>query len=106
MATHAEAALVLDIFRCDLILAATNDGGAWDALERLRAAAGDTPVVILTTAGAAAFAGYRRRGFAGLTTTPADWDDTRTTLAAFLDGSALTRATTVPTAAIAPTVPL
>lgn len=38
----------------------------WSGLDRLRAAAGDTPVVILSAHARRSFVGYAERGFAGL----------------------------------------
>jgi len=52
----------------------------WDEIERLHAAAGTTPTVLLSDSGAVPFAGYRERGFAGLIVTPCDPDDLSTTL--------------------------
>ena len=53
----------------------------WAVLERLRAAAGSTPVVIFTAAGQQEFADYRARGFADLVLKPFDLDDLVTTVA-------------------------
>lgn len=67
----------------DLLLVASPDlpgDGRWEEPERLRAAAGAIPVVLLSTSGAVPFAGYRERGFAGLIVTPCDADDLSTTL--------------------------
>jgi two-component system KDP operon response regulator KdpE len=58
--------------------------GGWGALARLRAAAGATPIVILSASGAAPFAGYRARGFAGLVAKPGDADDLSTAVAPLL----------------------
>jgi CheY-like chemotaxis protein len=84
--TLADALTALSAFRFDLILAdapVLPGPDRWAALDRLRAASA-APVVILTTAGAIPFAGYRARGFAGLVTKPFDGDDLSTTLRGIL----------------------
>src|SRR5690349_17217015 len=66
MATSEAAALAaLAARHFDLILmdplgaASAADPGRWAALERVRAAGGDTPLVVFTAYPAAAFAGWR-----------------------------------------------
>jgi DNA-binding response OmpR family regulator len=74
---HAEALVALSAARYALVLAdtagpAVRDGGVWAALDAVRAAAGDTPVVICTAHQPRVCAGYRERGFAGLLPKPFD----------------------------------
>jgi two-component system, NtrC family, response regulator GlrR len=76
-----EAALVaLVARRFDLVLSdafrvfGALDRDPWSALTLLRAAAGDTPCVILSANDALSFAGYAGRGFAGLVLKPFDID--------------------------------
>jgi CheY-like chemotaxis protein len=80
-AADAEEALtMLSAFRFDLILtdalrvAAAFGGDPWAALSRLRAASGDTPLVILSAHTESSFDGYAERGFAGLVPKPFDID--------------------------------
>jgi DNA-binding NtrC family response regulator len=74
---HADAVVALSASRCALVIAdtagpAVRDGGVWAALDAVRAAAGDTPVVICTAHQPRLCAGYRERGFAGLLPKPFD----------------------------------
>ncbi len=81
--TVAAALPRLATTRFDLILVASPDqpgSERWEAIERLLAAAGTIPVVLLSKSGAVPFAGYRGRGFAGLVITPCDPDDLSTLL--------------------------
>lgn len=81
--TTVAAASYLANARFDLILVASPTlpgDGRWDEIERLHAAAGTVPVVLLSESGAVPFAGYHERGFAGLINTPCDPDDLSTIL--------------------------
>lgn len=83
VATAASVEQALDALagaRYDLVLAdALADlapGGAhWAAVERIRDAAGETPIVICTAHDPARFDDFAARGFAGLIAKPFDLDD-------------------------------
>ena len=77
LAGHAEAVRHLAAFRFDLILADSAGAGVadpWAALEAVRAAAGDTPVLIFSAHDPALFADFAARGFAGVIAKPFDLD--------------------------------
>jgi DNA-binding NtrC family response regulator len=67
---------MLRTFRVDLVLTdafrAPGDHDPWGSLARLRDRARGTPVVISSADTARSFAGYDKRGFAGLVTPPFD----------------------------------
>jgi CheY-like chemotaxis protein len=81
IATSAQAGI--DLLRgqaVDLVLSdafAEGDFGAdrWRTLDRIRQAAGTTPLVICTAHRADAFSGYAERGFVALLEKPFDLDD-------------------------------
>jgi DNA-binding response OmpR family regulator len=91
LATHAEAVQHLAAFRFDLILADTagaTQTNPWPALEAVRAAAGQTPVLIFSAHRPDIFTGYAERGFAGVIAKPFDLDELLTTVQATLVGRA------------------
>jgi two-component system, OmpR family, response regulator MprA len=73
---HTDALVALTAMRFGLILTDTAGGSAvasgdlWDDLDRLRAAAGDTPTLIFSAHDPTAFDGYAARGFAGFIAKP------------------------------------
>ena len=78
LASHAEAVQHLAAIRFDLILADSAGAGVadpWAALETVRAAAGDTPVLIFSAHNSAVFADHAARGFAGVLAKPFDLDE-------------------------------
>ena len=69
LASHAEALQHLAAFRFGLILAdspGATEVDPWPMLEAVKAAAGDTPVILFSAHRPDRFAGYTERGFAGL----------------------------------------
>jgi CheY-like chemotaxis protein len=84
--THADALAALRAARFALVLAdpvspLDTDPDRWSSLECLRAASGDTPVVIFSAHNPDAFEGYAARGFAGLLPKPFALDDLLATVA-------------------------
>jgi two-component system OmpR family response regulator len=79
--SHADALVALSAVRFALVLAdAPPDAPAldeerWAGLDRLRAAAATTPVIICTAYRPALFDGWRERGYADLIAKPFDLDD-------------------------------
>jgi CheY-like chemotaxis protein len=74
---HSEAVRYLAAFRFDLVLADSAGAGVadhWAALEKVRAAAGDTPILVFSAHDPAVFADYVERGFAGVIAKPFDLD--------------------------------
>jgi DNA-binding NtrC family response regulator len=95
LASHAEALQHLAAFRFGLILADSPgalEADPWPILEAVKAAAGDSPVIIFSAHRADHFADYRARGFAGLISKPFDLDQLLATVGAVLRD----RATTAP----------
>jgi DNA-binding NtrC family response regulator len=89
LVNHAEAVQYLRALRFGLILADSAGSGVadpWAALEAVKAAAGDTPVIIFSAHPPRVFAGYRERGFAGLIAKPFDLDDLLGTVKTVLTG--------------------
>ena len=87
LASHAEALQYLAAFRFGLILADSPgalEADPWPVLEAVKAAAGDSPVILFSAHRADYFADYRARGFAGLISKPFDLDQLLTTVAAVL----------------------
>jgi two-component system, OmpR family, response regulator MprA len=87
LASHAEAVRHLAAFRFNLVLADTAGAAktdAWSALEEVRAAAGETPVLIFSAHHPSVFTGYAERGFAGVIAKPFDLDELLTTVQATL----------------------
>jgi CheY-like chemotaxis protein len=75
LAGHAEAVQHLAAFRFRLVLADSAGAGVqdpWPALEAVKDAAGDTPVIIFSAHRPEHFAGFHERGFAGVVTKPFD----------------------------------
>jgi two-component system OmpR family response regulator len=89
LASHGEAVRHLAAFRFDLILADTagaTQTNPWPALETVRAAAGQTPVLIFSAHRPDVFTGYAERGFAGVIAKPFDLDELLNTVQATLVG--------------------
>jgi DNA-binding NtrC family response regulator len=88
-AGHAEAVQHLDAYRFGLILADSAGAGVadpWAALEAVKAAAGDTPVLIFSAHAPHVFAGHAEHGFAGVIAKPFDLDDFLETVKLVLTG--------------------
>jgi DNA-binding NtrC family response regulator len=78
IASHGAALQHLTAFRFGLILADSPgalEADPWPTLEAVKAAAGDTPVIIFSAHRADRFAGYAERGFAGIISKPFDLDE-------------------------------
>jgi len=76
----ADALIALSSFRFDLVLAGTFAGSGrvdddpWAAVESIRQAAGETPVVIFTAHNPRVYATFHAHGFAGVIAKPFDLD--------------------------------
>lgn len=89
--TVEAARALLTAFRCGLVLSDTvgalspDDATFWGGLETIRDAAHGAPVVIFSAHNPDRFAGYHRRGFAGLLPKPFDLDTLVATVRQFAD---------------------
>jgi DNA-binding NtrC family response regulator len=87
---HVDAQRVLSAGRFALVLADTAGpwvADRWPALEAVRDAAGDTPVVIFSARDPRDFGGYAARGFAGFVRKPFDLDTLLDIVRATLTGN-------------------
>jgi CheY-like chemotaxis protein len=88
--THDDALSALTAVRFALILCDTggaSEGGhdaRWAAPERIKAASGETPVIIFSAYPPHLFEEFARRGFAGLIAKPFDLDELLETVTAVL----------------------